>query len=273
MALALGRKFDRDSAEKESTTVSTASIWGFPAGSTTVRFLDELDDWTEYWEHYDANEKKFFPCNGDRNKCFGCVNGLNASHRWLANAYIVSTDAPKAKAGYVNLYKVPKSLMSKFIRHYDRKGSVTINDYEVIRLGSGIDTEYDLERGDESDFDFDAHAPNVVNHEEALLIQYNEYYNPQASAEVDDEVPPPAKASKPAAAQAEKKDIGDPPSEPQQTESSDESDEEILTEEEIMKMNFEELEDLAKRAGLELPASLTEATELAEWIVKEVGED
>lgn len=300
--MAFGTKFDRDTAEKQSGDVSTSSIWGFQEGSTVIRLLDDLDDWTMYWEHYDANKKKFLPCTGDRQRCPGCTQDLNSSQRWLANAYVVDTDT-KQKPGYVNLYKVPKSLMSKVMRHYDRIGTLQDHDFEVIRDGNGKDTEYDLERQDKADFDFAKYEGSMLDHEEALQAAWDDYVN--ADVEVTQEEPSRLRAKRDAerptkrrvrsAEEVEREEDApstrrapakkgmtdleaaaageDPPTEPQQPESSDEAAEEIITEESIRAMGWDQLFSLAERAGLHVPVTLSEADELSNWLIETLADD
>lgn len=288
--MAFGQKFDKASAEKSSDDVSTASIWGFPAGSTTIRLLDDLDDWTEYWEHYDQAVKRYFPCTGEQSTCKGCTNNMSSSHRWLANAFIVETDG-KAKPGYVNLFKFPKSIMTKVIRHADRKGTLLTHDYEVIRSGSGMDTEYDLERGDESDFDFDKQEAFKLNHEETLQTVYDEYMTASANAnnatvvvnnstsvakpKASSPITVKGEKSTPSAEQVAAAEAGDPPSEPQAPASTDEGNEEedmILSEEQIRAMNYEEVTSLAKKAGMEVPEDLSTNVEVADWLISEISD-
>jgi len=281
MTMQFGKKFDRNSAVKEaSTELSGLNIWGFQSGATVVRLLDDLEDWTEYWEHYDPTHKKYFPCTGDRSSCNGCVTGLNSSHKWLANAFVVSADT--GSTGYVNLYKFPKSIITKVMRHADKRGTLLSNEYEIFKSGTGKDTEYDLERGAEGDFDFDKYLPQAVSHEDALMAAYEEYMAAFTNVSTPTEAPaertraprePVAAAPAPAHLRAA---VTDPPSEPQAPVAVAEvveAGEEILDEDEILAMEFAELVELAKRAGLDVPESFVDAEETARWLIDTIGTD
>lgn len=266
-----GKKFDAASAEKESSTnVSGLTIWNFKAGSTIVRLTDDLEDWTEYWEHYDPTYKKYFPCTGERSTCQGCVLNLNSSHKWLANAFVVSAD--NGTAGYVNLYKFPKSIITKVMRHHDRRGSLLSDEYEIIKIGQGMDTEYDLERGDSPAFDYDTYAAQAVNHEAALQAAFEEY---MAAFSGDVPKAAPARAAAPVKeVPALKFDAGDPPSKPQAPVAVAEVTEadENLTEDDVLKMEFADLVALANRAGLDVPENFVEADQVSAWLIESLGE-
>ena len=284
--MAFGKKFDRNSVDREtSTDVSGFRIAGFPSGSTVIRLLDELDDWTEYWEHYDQNIKKYFPCSGRNNGCVGCSQDLRSSRKWLANAYVVSSDK-SASVGYVNLYKFPATIINKFVRHSDRRGSLLSDDYEVIRTGQALDTEYDLERGDDAKFDFDQYQPKRVDHEAALTSAYDEYMAefsrvvPEAPVEREIQVraastyqvraprEPVAAAPAPVVRAAVAQD---PPSEPQAPAAEAEEDGEVLSEDQIMNMEFADLVQLAQRAGLDVPEDFVEADQVGAWLIETLG--
>lgn len=286
--MAFGSKFDRESAEGGGEgSVSTASIWNFQAGSTIVRFLDDLEDWTEYWEHYDRGAGKngaFFPCTGDRASCPGCVNGMDSSHKWLVNAYVIDCDAEKGGKGYTNLYKFPKSLMAKVMRHFDRIGTLKDHDFEIIRTGTGKDTEYDMERGEKTDFDFDTRAPHMLDHEETLQAVYDAYTGKRVAEKVTSAAAP--KASEPVTTvgsnakmteeQAKAAEAGDPPSEPSAAEApaaQTEGDESEFTEDDLRKMEKDDLEALIKRAGLDKPDHLDSANDMVDWLIETLGED
>lgn len=291
-----GKKFDRADAENSGdSSTSTASIWNFQSGTTTVRFLEELDDWTPYWEHYDQGKKKFYPCPGRNNNCPGCAEDLRASKKYLVNALVTGSTNSKVKAGYVNLYKVPASLMEKVIRRHDRYATLLDRDYEVIRSGTGLDTSYDLENSDEgrSPVDMEKHQSSMTEHEEALQSAWKAAY-PTEDLPVDDEpvaAAPAVKKARPKTAEQvedearakkqEESDFAkakagktDPPSEPAvQSESADDTGETVLTEESIRAMSVEELINLYNLAGLETDnAKSGSAEDLAEYLIDTLGD-
>lgn len=294
-----GKKATRDDVEKqESAGGFENSIWNFRAGSTTVRFLEELGDeeWTSYWEHYDGLKRKFFPCPGKENGCPGCEAGNKASKKYLVNLLIQSADDEKVKSGYVSLYKVPASLVSKVMRRADRYETVTDRDYEVIRMGSGMDTEYDLETGDKSFVDIEQYLEQFTDHELALQTAWETYAGkpePKAKAKIakparkveeePEEDPNPKtyraqaeeRSAQRSAAAAQADDAGDPPSEPRpQSDSADggADDEEVLSEDAVRSMSIDQLHVLFARTGLAVPEDATTAQELADHLIEKLGE-
>jgi hypothetical protein len=263
------------------------SIWGFRGGSTTVRFLEELGnkEWTSYWEHYDGLKRKYFPCPGKDQGCPGCEAGNKASKKYLVNLLVQSADDEKVKPGYVNLYKIPASLVSKAMRRVDRYDTICDRDYEVIRIGQGMDTEYDMETGDKGYVDIDQYVEQFTDHEAALQTAWESYAGkpepktkPKAAAkparkdEDDEEETFRAKAERKRAAAD---DGGDPPSEPRpQSDSADggADDEEVLSEDAVRSMSIDQLHVLFKRTGLAVPEDATTAEALAEYLIEKLGE-
>jgi len=113
------------------------------AGETRVRFLAEIPDWQEYWEHYDPTVN-FFPCTGDKKTCPGCTSSIErtakATKRYLAPVLDPHT-------GRVWGLKMATDLANRLSLRADRNnGTVTNRDYTLIRTGSGLETEYDVEQ-------------------------------------------------------------------------------------------------------------------------------
>jgi hypothetical protein len=119
----------------------------FREGDNEVRFIEEVDDWTAFAEHY-TPEAKSFPCTGDRNTCPGCTSDnekmARASRKYATNVKLVQNDM-------VLPFRIPMSLAKKLFNRAERNGSITNRDYIVMREGKGLDTEYDLEQGDKSE--------------------------------------------------------------------------------------------------------------------------
>src|SRR5690242_18836978 len=75
----------------------------FQKGDKTLRFLEEMNDWTIFYDHFNQAKRRSFPCTGDKKTCPGCTaeneRDASASKRYLVNAVEPST-------GYVNLWKI-----------------------------------------------------------------------------------------------------------------------------------------------------------------------
>lgn len=298
--VSFGKKATRDEIERnDSEVVNTGlSIWNFRDGSTTVRFLEELseEEWTTYWEHYDQSKKKFYPCPG-KDVCPGCKEDLRAQKRYLVNALVVASDNSKVKAGYVNLYKVPASLIDKFMRRADRAGgTITDRDYEIIRTGSGLDTEYDLETGDKSKIDISQYEEKMVDHEEALQAAWNAAFPDAAEAKEPDYGTPEPKPRARARTAQEVEDAAkpkpktrrvgdttrtdleaaaageDPPSEPQSQSESADAEDEVISEESLRAMTEEQLHEIYERAGLDYGGDW-EVDELVDNLIEQLAED
>lgn len=273
-----GKKFDRHSVEERSTTTSgyaENAIWNFQAGETMVTFLEDLDNWTEYWEHYDANANKFFPCPGRDNGCPGCEAKLRSAQKWLVTAYVIETDSDKISAGEVYLFKIPKSLMNKVVRNADKAGTLLEHDYVIIRMGEGLDTEYDLDRSDRTDTNVAKYSDKIVDHQEAMAASYQEYTG-KAEGNTEAEEKPVSRLAERRAARESKtthpvkmmEDPG-PPSKPRAPRIVRDEPEEISVSA-IMKMEFDQIAKLAERAGLDMPEDVSEASELANWLIDEL---
>lgn len=294
--VSFGKKATRDEIERnDSEVVNTGlSIWNFRDGSTTVRFLEELseEEWTTYWEHYDQSKKKFYPCPG-KDACPGCKEDLRAQKRYLVNALVVASDNPKVRAGYVNLYKVPASLIDKFMRRADRAGgTITDRDYEIIRTGSGLDTEYDLETGDKSKIDISKYEDKMIDHEEALQAAWNAAFpdaaeakedsapepKPRARARTAQEIEDEARPKQRVAAKTGKSDLEaaaageDPPSEPQPQSESADAEDEVISEEALRAMTEEQLHEIYERAGLDYGGDW-DVDELVDNLIEQLAED
>jgi hypothetical protein len=116
-----------------------------PAGDgIVVRLLAEPGDgWYEYREHFDPGLRTSYPCI--EGSCPGCEQGLDQSKKWLIPVVDRSTD--KAIA-----LKVPQSVVSKLVMKYDKRETIMDRDYELSKMGTGFDTEYDVEAGDATKF-------------------------------------------------------------------------------------------------------------------------
>jgi hypothetical protein len=104
-----------------------------PEDGITVRFLAEPDQWVKFMEHYDEG---YFPCV--EGSCPGCANRNKPSKRYVAPALDIEEDK-------VIILKVPSTLATRLMAKFDRYETLMDRDYELTRMGSGLDTEYDAE--------------------------------------------------------------------------------------------------------------------------------
>lgn len=134
----IGRKVGNLKRLKETLKSGDYLIKLIPKdGSITVRFLEEPENWVNYFEHYDQAMKKSYPCI-EEGSCPGCATDERRSSRYLANAVDVSNDKVVA-------IQLPKDLVSRLVNRYEKYDTMMDRDYELSRTGSGLDTEYDCE--------------------------------------------------------------------------------------------------------------------------------
>ena len=160
---------------KESTGDYLRSLPGNK--DTKLRFHEEVDDWFGYFEHY--LEKQAFPCTGDRNTCPGCTHPSDsvqkASRRYAANALWVDRNT-------VYPTKLPSTVKKRCeTRSARNKGTITDRDYAIIKTGSGMDTEYDVEQEDRYQVDWSEYADQIVDVREILAQMFDEVWGEGAS--------------------------------------------------------------------------------------------
>jgi hypothetical protein len=155
----------------------------FREGDNEVRFIDEVDDWISFSEHYSADNKSF-PCTMDRSTCPGCTSEIEkvqrASRKYATNVKLVGN-------GMVLPFRIPMSLAKKLFNRAERNGTITNRDYIVMREGKGLDTEYDLEQGDRGEVDLEALREQAMDIESVLVTAYEEVWGP---LEKEEEEPP-----------------------------------------------------------------------------------
>lgn len=256
-----GQKFDR---ERSTSSDNVDFIRAFKDGETTVRFLQELEDWTEYYECYNEGTKRYYPSPGKGSK----YAGERASRRFLVSCLV---------DGRVGLYKVPTTLMDRLIRRSDKNGTITDRDYVIIREGKGLNTSYDIETGERAKIDLSAFSDQMKSHSAALKDAFIEAWGQEAYDEVEDGEDKESRSSRserPAKrTRSEEDEDDDPPSKPQpEKESPAEDDEEVLSEEDIRSMSKRELIALAGRAGIDEIDTDLSAAELADFIIDTLSE-
>lgn len=261
---------------KEDTGGSNSGrrfIKGFKDGTTIVQFLEEMGDWTAYYEHYDPSLGErglMFPCTGNRTTCPGCTSSqervAKASKRYLTNALV---------GKYVDLVKVPVSLIDRLAARADRDGgTILAREYEIMKSGKGTDTDYDVERGERTSIDVEDYRDKMQDHQQALADAYIEAFGALPEEESEAEAPqvkparrapvrrapvedkPEPKPEPKAAPTAAEVYPDDPPSEPQQDAAAAEgesADEVELSEDELRRMAPSQLKALFAQCGLDAP--------------------
>lgn len=165
-----GSKFTEEAAT--ATAGDGGFARGFKPGETTVRFLEEMEEgystgpWTMYREHFDPQEQKSYPCLGDKRICPGC-NSDNDRERRATQRYLANALTPD---GYVNLYKIPQSLINTLLKLANRdKGSITKRDYTIDREGEGLKTTYNAFPEDPAQVDVESYKDEMLDHQKVLM--------------------------------------------------------------------------------------------------------
>jgi len=140
---------NKKSESKESDGIYLRT---FKKGETKVRFLEEPGEWFEYREHFDPGINKSFPCTRTQS-CPGCTSEnertRNNPRRYGTFVYLVDQKR-------VLPFKVPQRLSERLTLRAERNdGTLLSRDYVIIRSGSGIDTDYDVDQDERYALDTD----------------------------------------------------------------------------------------------------------------------
>lgn len=226
-------------------------LHSFKKGETKVRFLQECDDWILFREHYTI-EGKSFPCTNSRETCPGCMSEIEkvnkSSRKYAANVLNLAT-------GRVQAYKMPITLANRLTARAERNnGSIITRDYNIIRTGDGLETEYDVEQDEKYDIDINQYKSSFVDIEAILSESFQEVWG--SVSEVTD---------KPAAKKVQEV----PPFKPTVVSQAPLEDEEIEVDEETVRsMKRADLVLLYSKAGVEVDEDLS-TKELAENLIKQ----
>lgn len=110
-----------------------------------IRFLDEPDEWVEFYQHYmEEAEPRAFPCNdGD---CVGCDAGNKPSKKWAARVIDVTE-------GKVRVFVMVRTVWDLLLgrRCFIKYKTILDRNYTIMRTGSTKnDTSYDVDPEDAS---------------------------------------------------------------------------------------------------------------------------
>jgi len=239
----------------------------FRKGETLVRFLTEVDDWTQFHEHFNTNGRSF-PCTGDRDTCPGCTSSNEkVSERKRRYGVLLKL----VKQDKVVPYRVPMTLGDRMTARSERNGGTILSrDFVVLKSGSGMDTEYDVDQEDKYPVDIKEEiAKAQCTVQEALAAAFEENAPGQdtgkkpVKAEREPERVPLAKDTA--------KDYGNPPSEPQPQKDAEAEESVDLTEAQVRDMSKSELRELCAKAGVTFDDEDTRG-ELADRLIASFGQ-
>ena len=225
----------------------------FGKGEKTLRFLEEMSDWTVISNHFHQEKKRSFPCTGDRSTCPGCTSEdertAKGSIRRIANALDPET-------GYVDLWMVPTSCITDLERHSDRDGGITYRDYTIIQYRDKDDfVKYSVDKEDKVPRDLS--ELKLLDHQEALNRAYDEVWGDGGEPELQEAKKPSVKRKEPE--QWKNKEEAPPTfakkkEEPTPEPEEEELDEDVeLDEDELRKMSASQVKKYFKYASVEAP--------------------
>lgn len=263
-----GQKY-KDNPAAASGGGSGKWIKAFKEGETRMRFLQEMEDWVVYYEHYNPMGTAF-PCTGDRSTCPGCTSSnermKQASRKTAAVALV---------GQYVDVYKLPVKLVNRLsIRAERNGGTVTDRDYLVTRIGKDKDTEYDLESGNAAPVDISAYElPDIEKMlETSFRENWPDFEADQILEQVEEIKKVPEKSTETKVAESLVRHADgntysqNPPSEPA---AQSEAGEQEITIEQLKTMTPEQLKKLCSDSGAEVPDDLTTQAEIIGWMEKQ----
>lgn len=195
---------------KKGGGANRGAIWSTPKDGAVVRFLQEPTDWIGCYEIYDKNSPvPYYPmAEGDQ-----IPEGGSVSFRYYAN---VLWQGDGQAQGNVVVYKFPKSVATKLINKFDKYGTVLDRDYEIDKIGEGLNTEYDLTPGDRKRVNTKGYE--LLDIEEQLVNDRNAALGLGSDDDDDDEPAPPKRGGRKTA-------VVDDDDEPDDEEEEDEDEE------------------------------------------------
>jgi hypothetical protein len=249
-------------AAETPDTVSGDYLRNLKDGDTKVRFLQEVDDWIGYWEHYKG--KQGFPCTGDRLACPGCVDDdervRKANRKWGTNVLLVDR-------GVVLPMKLTNSIKKKMeTRSARNDGTILTRDYTLMKTGSGLETEYDVEQDEKYQIDVSAHAESISDIQAILVSMYEEVWGEGSAAEA---LAPAKEEKRPT--RRKQTTVDDQIARYKEDQKATEDVE--VTEEDLRKMTLVELTKVAEKAGIDISAAESKAEALDLILAAAVEED
>lgn len=222
---------------------------GFKTGNTTVRFLQEMEEWDKYREHYTL-DGKMFPCIKTEGTCPGCTSNnekvSKSSRKYATNVFLVDT-------GQVLPFKIPITLAKLLENRADRNGGTLLNrDYVVMRSGSGMDTSYDVDTDEKYVIDVAEKLKDASDIGAILEAAFVEQWGDPEEFVEQAEAPKPSRSNgftlEEVASEPRKKAEDIPPTET--SSQSESADDEVINEDDLYKMERNDLETVAMKVGV-----------------------
>ena len=151
----------RDDTKRQSMGGGLQST---PKDGVTIRLLTGPEGWARFSEYYDEDAQTFVPVvEGDT-----LPAGSRPSIRYVANALWQSEGAMQGK---VVAFKMPKKVAIMLLNKMEKYGTLTDRDYEITKMGEGMNTDYDVTP--ESPSKVNLKKYELLDLEEKLVEEYN----------------------------------------------------------------------------------------------------
>jgi len=234
-------------------------------GSTTMRILQEQDEWKYYWEHFSPAGFSF-PCprkpSDPVEDCPGCASDnekMSKVNRKIAFNALTSFNGVE----YVNVWKIGPMVADKLENRIKRFDTITDRDYTITKYKTS---------GDRWDFDVEGATPTPVDLRkqdwkdiEALLQQaWDDAWGDPATAAANTKASatateaPRSNAKRPTIAPAPVVDDEEPPFE-----------EKVYQEADLRALDYEVLLKMIKDdMNIEPPAKMTTSDQVVDWLME-----
>lgn len=255
-------KSAQEAAEEASRGGGGDFIRYLKEGSTTIRILQEPDEWLYYWEHFSPSGFSF-PClSEDRDNCPGCSSDnekMKKASRKIAFNVLVSFNGTE----YINAFKIGPMVSEKLENRYKRFDTITDRDYTITKYKTSNDRwDFDVEGGTPTPVDL--HKDEWKDIEALLAQSYEDAWGDPQKAEAN---------TKAADAAAKEPAVASPPSgrmkiDPAQSEEPPFESEKAYKEADLRRMDPIDLLTLIKdEMQIEPPSSLTTSPEVVDWLM------
>lgn len=298
-------------------------------GDNVYRFLEDSSDWTKYFEHFDADLRMSFPCPDERtyeqrksyegpSDCPKCEEkriadleaqkeGKDYSNLWgPQKRYLVNV---LTSEGYVNLVKLPASILDDLLLYETRYGTLTDREYTITKFKNRDGkVKYSVDRGDADKIDLTMYKDRMNDHEEALQRNWTEWsqavqlghrpgekpltdevkdaFGGQAAQKFHDpmpsqrgsswgDAPTPVDPGHSAwggenSAQPQNQQFPSEPAGAAEPEQAEDDGEKEISESELRAMSADELKGLIESCGLEAPDT-DDSDELADYLISKLS--
>jgi hypothetical protein len=238
-------------------------------GDTTLRILQEPEEWTYWWEHFSPAGFSF-PCpraaDDPIEDCPGCSSDnekMSKVSRKIGFNVLTSWNGQE----YVNAFKVGPTVADKLKNRYSRFGTITDRDYTITRYKSS---------GDRYDFDVDGAAPTPVNLRkdewkdiEALLAEsYEQAWGDGDQGQANRQAT--REASREAAVAQKVKTATIAPQRPAPAPEEPPFEEKVYAEADLRAMDLEDLLVLVKaNMQVSVPDGMSTSDEVVDWLMSQ----